>query len=147
MFMNLIHPESRFNRLHFSCKLWAPICTVLPQSELPKLTEVAQNSEKDALRHSRSFIGTNQMGVYDLLLVTNSRCGYILLSEIWRRNGQKSLLKLILPETRSTGYISVADCVYLSPLYLAWWAAKRDRSQKCQKDAISKFKVVQGHRI
>jgi len=60
-------PENRFSGLHFCC------------SELPNLTEVVNISEKGTLRGCKSYtvieFGTNQTGIYDFLLVTNSNVG------------------------------------------------------------------------
>ena len=93
--------------------------------------------------------GTNRMGVYDLLLVTNSNNGYRPLSRTfsklrWCRRSKINLQTLHVSfnviaradllricwwtlyclKLGSTDYISVADCVCLSPLCFVRWAAK-----------------------
>jgi len=73
--MNLISPETRFDELHFCCRLSiAYACLHCDRrAELPKLTEVSRKiPSKTRYVSSRSFevieFGTSRTGIYDFLL-------------------------------------------------------------------------------
>ena len=146
--MNVISPQTRFDGLYFCHRLYMPTSTVLDvmSCEIWQSCKNCENTRHVGLRSLKVIeFGTNRMGIYDFLLVTNSNFGHIShdLRAIRRRKGRKPPCRhthvsfnaidtgyplricwwpLYRLKLDSMGYIFVADCICLFPLCQEWWA-------------------------